>query len=97
MELEGKRGREEGIHREWEVERDEVTREIWRECVYVLGYDKEIKKEIWREGRRDGEREAYSNIVGGWIYVCVCVGKKWRERKEEGGCERVERWRERGM
>ena len=25
------------------------------------------------------------------------MGKKWRERKEEGGCERVERWREREM
>ena len=46
-------------------ERDKVTREIWREFVYVLGRDKEIKKEIWREGRIEGEMEGYSNIVGG--------------------------------
>ena len=47
------------------MEREGVTMERWRERVCMFGVEIKTKKERWREWGREGEREGYSNKVGG--------------------------------
>ena len=61
----------------------------------------EIKRQRRRYGEKGGEKERGRDIVieldGEERERDREVGEKWRESKEDGGCEIVERGREREM
>ena len=73
-----------------------MTRDRWGESVYVWG---DIKRQRRRYGEKWGEKARGRDIVTkleGEERERL-VGEKGRERKEDRGCERVKKGRERDM